>query len=837
MAAIVSYALNTLSATTLGTLQVYWVTSGNVALGPLRHTDGNTSITPTFTTTSNWVTKYIDLSQQPQIGVANVSTSSSNNMVTFQSIPVAPVGYWSANIGINSSFIESMATNVPGASFIMGTGDFTVEMFHYPYVAPGATVLIDNRNLNTNATAPNLQIFTSSTGLYNVMTSGSLLMQSSVAMVQNTWQHVAYARQGTTGRLYVNGNLVASGTDATNYTDVSFYLGKPSGSTLHTLATSAYISNWRVVKGTAVYTGNTFPVPGAPLSSISGTSLLAANSNNLTYDTSGNNIQMYLSSTYNGDPNRMVSNLNPFNAPAYNNYGNVNNWLYSGSVSPGQNVNVASTSTSLAINWKNTVIITSATITGSNLTFTSNIGFLQVGMYLNGPGLPPNIVQIQSGSGTSWVVSNYFQSGGIAYAFLVGTSYILNQSVTSTANLNQVLTTAGAALGANTTNFGNIEGSTGRLAFYYVPPANATAQLAIDNVNIYLESQNIAFNFDTNNNGFLTSRLTTGGNIIAALNGSGTLNTTNAAVSTGNTAYQWSRVTASGGLIGASNTTVMYSFYTTTNTPQLTLFTPSITLYSNAFTGYRDATGTIFLGYTNASSTTTVNTTIGMQSWTSAPTFTLLGTAAQLPPGVTLSSGGVLSGTLNTNLLYRGLNRFTFSALVTYTMTDPAAGSGGTLTTGTSQQAFIYDVVYNVSPSADNTGTTEGAAQAGTTNQYPVANTNVYITNSNVSTVDGNVATQGNLTEVFNNYSMNVYIYSSSAVNYGASNQYNDPAAEGAAQSGVTNQYPVANTNVYISSSNVVAINVTAGGNIESVTSTMKPASLNALRTPVIIIG
>jgi hypothetical protein len=288
-----------------------------------------------------------------------------------------------------------------------------------------------------------------------------------------------------------------------------------------------------------------------------------------------------------------------------------------------------------------------------------------------------------------------------------------------------------------------------------------------------------------------------------------------------------------------------------------------VTLYSNAFTGYRDATGTIFLGYINASSTTTVNLTIGMQAWTSSPTFTLLGTQAQLPPGVTLSSGGVLSGTINTGGLNPGLNRYTFSALVTYTMTDPSAGSSGTLTTGTSQQAFIYDVMLNTGATIqdvtvsdaiaadsanlfarstqlgttiqDNTGSPEGIAIPGVTNQAPVANTNVYINTANIGTAEGNLQIQGNATEIFNNYPMNAYVYSSSTVNYGATNQDNFNAAEGLASPGSTNWYPVANTNVYINTANVVAINIVS--NLESSTTTFKPASLNALRTPMIIIG
>jgi hypothetical protein len=68
------------------------------------------------------------------------------------------------------------------------------------------------------------------------------------------------------------------------------------------------MSNFRVVKGTALYIGSTITVPTAPLSAISGTQLLLNTTNDANFlkDSSTNNITI----TNNGGV--VSSALNPF---------------------------------------------------------------------------------------------------------------------------------------------------------------------------------------------------------------------------------------------------------------------------------------------------------------------------------------------------------------------------------------------------------------------------------------------------------------------------------------------------------------------------------------------
>jgi hypothetical protein len=93
----------------------------------------------------------------------------------------------------------------------------------------------------------------------------------------NAWNHIAYVNIASTGSsVYLNG--VQTGTDsAYSFPAANTFIGANNdGSQKFT----GYISNLRVVKGTAVYTGTSFTVPTLPLTAISGTQLLL----NTTYD-------------------------------------------------------------------------------------------------------------------------------------------------------------------------------------------------------------------------------------------------------------------------------------------------------------------------------------------------------------------------------------------------------------------------------------------------------------------------------------------------------------------------------------------------------------------------
>jgi hypothetical protein len=111
----------------------------------------------------------------------------------------------------------------------------------------------------------------------------------------NTWAHVAVVGTGTGANnvsIYVNGTRVYNGTISYNFTNTTTALAIGNETIPDSLASFVgQITNFRWVKGTAVYTGTSITVPTAPLAAISGTQLLllASDSAGLLVDSSSAN--------------------------------------------------------------------------------------------------------------------------------------------------------------------------------------------------------------------------------------------------------------------------------------------------------------------------------------------------------------------------------------------------------------------------------------------------------------------------------------------------------------------------------------------------------------------
>ena len=106
-------------------------------------------------------------------------------------------------------------------------------------------------------------------------TSGSDIAVQSSDFSINSWQHVAVTRLSGTVRLYINGLLKDTGTaeDDMNNTNAVNIGYKTYTSSSYNYFTG-YMSNFRILKGTAAYTDNSFTVPASALTAISNTKLL-----------------------------------------------------------------------------------------------------------------------------------------------------------------------------------------------------------------------------------------------------------------------------------------------------------------------------------------------------------------------------------------------------------------------------------------------------------------------------------------------------------------------------------------------------------------------------------
>jgi hypothetical protein len=191
------------------------------------------------------------------------------------------------------------------------TANFTIECWIYPTAGAADRLIISKWGGTAEyyifIQANNVIGFAwgpySASGLFG----GALLLSGNNAFALNTWSHVAVVRNSNTFTLYVNGTSIATATNSAAVTDGSepLTIGDYGGGSY---PFAGYISNARIVKGTAVYTA-AFTPPTAPLTAITNTSLLTCQSNRFI-DNSSNAFAI----TRNGDVS--VQRFSPFSPTA-----------------------------------------------------------------------------------------------------------------------------------------------------------------------------------------------------------------------------------------------------------------------------------------------------------------------------------------------------------------------------------------------------------------------------------------------------------------------------------------------------------------------------------------
>ena len=214
------------------------------------------------------------------------------------------IQYWSGYFDGSGDFLQTPSN----AAFALSTGDYTVECWIYATSTPSDMGIYEGRSTGSATDGFTLTAFS---GSVIRIFCGSALISSSGTSYVNQWVHVAVTRASGTTTLWING--VSQGTSATSYnctnTDAVIGGGRYSGSSSVTTYFPGYISNFRIVKGTAVYT-SAFTPSTTPLTAISGTSLLTCQNAAFT-DNSTNNFVV----TING--NTTVTGNSPFNPVGY----------------------------------------------------------------------------------------------------------------------------------------------------------------------------------------------------------------------------------------------------------------------------------------------------------------------------------------------------------------------------------------------------------------------------------------------------------------------------------------------------------------------------------------
>jgi len=249
----------------------------------------------------------------PDVYAAAASTTGSPTVSTSGSGSIAFNG--------STQFIQ-YASN---SAFNLGSGNFTIEMWAYRS-AGGSQVFAGQNNSSLGARIFDIGIDASNLFNGEVFVGGTgYTISSSTTMNISTWYHIALVRNSTVMTLYVNGTSVGTVTVAGSVT---------SGSTPMTIGrlgdyngyyTNGYISNFRYVVGTALYTSN-FTPSTTPLTAVSGTQLLMNLVSGAYLADGSTNSFAPASTTVAGSWNQ----LSPFTGTGYKN--RVYTWTSSGSI-------------------------------------------------------------------------------------------------------------------------------------------------------------------------------------------------------------------------------------------------------------------------------------------------------------------------------------------------------------------------------------------------------------------------------------------------------------------------------------------------------------------------
>ncbi len=162
------------------------------------------------------------------------------------------------------------------AAFDLSSGDYTIEAWVNPSdlsVERPIASLAFNGAVNNGDCEWALSCVSSQVRFRAYTTTSQYQVISTNTIPLNTWTHIAVVRSSNVITLYINGTSAATSSIGTSNTwpGNTFMIGGFNFAGFKYW--NGFISNLRVVKGTAVYTAN-FTPSTSPLSAVSGTSLL-----------------------------------------------------------------------------------------------------------------------------------------------------------------------------------------------------------------------------------------------------------------------------------------------------------------------------------------------------------------------------------------------------------------------------------------------------------------------------------------------------------------------------------------------------------------------------------
>ena len=162
---------------------------------------------------------------------------------------------------------------IDSSDLAFGTGEFTVEMFFYANTVSGNDVLYDSRAATGNPT-DGFSIVRNGDQLRTYTSGAYQITPSTFRVGTKRWYHLAITRESTTQKMYIDGELVGSATVSNDFSQNKATIGSDVNKSENW---DGFISNVRLIKGTALYTSK-FTPPTAPLTNVTNTKLLCCQS-------------------------------------------------------------------------------------------------------------------------------------------------------------------------------------------------------------------------------------------------------------------------------------------------------------------------------------------------------------------------------------------------------------------------------------------------------------------------------------------------------------------------------------------------------------------------------
>ena len=272
----------------------------------------------------------------PLTAIANTSllTCQSNRLIdnSTNNFTITKAGDVSVSSAI--PFTANSSYSTYGSTYFDGTGDYlsigttqlwtpsnnlTIEGWFN--ISTTGNRCIFSKDSGSSGSSRGLFIYITSTGavsvFYSVSGSSEAFATSSTGLVvANQWYHLAVVKNGSSCAVYLNGVSIATFTAATIACPASptNYIGIFNAS----YPMLGYISNLRIVNGTAVYT-SAFTPPTQPLTAIANTSLLT-----LQYNGGATNQGIIDNSNFNNIVTRFGNTsqgtFSPYSVTGWSNY-------------------------------------------------------------------------------------------------------------------------------------------------------------------------------------------------------------------------------------------------------------------------------------------------------------------------------------------------------------------------------------------------------------------------------------------------------------------------------------------------------------------------------------